>query len=32
MPVIPFRSLRAGAVLAGAGLFFAVCAWLTAGA
>ena len=31
MPVIPFRSLRAGAVLAGAGLFFIVCAWLAAG-
>jgi hypothetical protein len=31
MPVIPFRSLRAGAVLVGAGLFFIVCAWLAAG-
>jgi hypothetical protein len=32
MPVFPFRSLRAGAVLVGAGLFFIACVWLTAGA
>ena len=32
MPVFPLRSLRAGAVLTGAGLFFVLCAWLTAGA
>ena len=32
MPIIVFRSLRAGAVLTGAGLFFVACVWLTAGA